>query len=366
MSLDYSTVHFCSSLLNVSYATMLLVLWARRGERALLYWSLSLFLAAGASYGFTLAGGPFIIAMLFGLIAFNVTLILAGARAFDGKPAFEWRMAAPPLGIVLLHASFSSAGLPLLANSLATLALGLNVLLAGRYFLVQGDGMLRFGRRIVAGALCAYIPIYVVSSTLPFLGLASQSAAIAILVGDLVLNNIFVAGLYSVIEDRSRAALRVMAETDELTGALNRGGFLKRGMHAVLPGGNACVLLADLDHFKQINDTYGHAAGDAVLSIFVARARSVIGESALIGRFGGEEFAILLAGADEQTAALHAEEIRMAMAVQPVAFNGISIRPTVSIGFAGQRHGETIEATLRRADEALYRAKNTGRNKIAA
>jgi diguanylate cyclase (GGDEF)-like protein len=366
LSLDYSTVHFCSSLLNVSYATMLLILWVRRRETPLLYWSLSLYLVAGAGYGFTLTDGTLATALLYGLIAANVTLIWAGARAFDGKPAFEWRMAVPPTLVALVYWIASSAGRPDLADAIATLLLGFNVFLAGRYFLLRGGKTLRFGRKIVAGALFAYIPIYIVSASLALFGLQDGVSAIAILVGDLVLNNVFVAGLYSVIEDRTRNALRLMAETDELTGALNRGGFLKEGVRLTKPDDTAAMLLVDLDHFKQINDAFGHAAGDAVLQTFVERTRDALGETAIVGRLGGEEFAILLPRCGDRAALEHAETVRLSMAGRPVMWGDIAIKATVSIGVAGRRRNEALELTLRRSDEALYRAKNNGRNQIAA
>jgi diguanylate cyclase (GGDEF)-like protein len=366
LSLDYSTVHFCSSLLSVSYGTMFLILFAKRREKALLYWSLSLFLVAAAGYGFTLVESRLAIALLLGLVAFNVTLIWAGARAFDGKPPFEWTMAVMPVLAAVLHYGASTAGQPALASAFSTLLLAANVLVVGCYFLRRGDNRQRFGRKIVAGALFAYIPVYLVSSSLYALAFGSEVPAVAILVGDLVLNNVFVVGLFSVIEDRTRNALRVMAETDELTGALNRGGFLKRGARKLGKDAAAAVLLADLDHFKLINDTYGHAAGDRVLTVFAGQMREALGDDALIGRLGGEEFAVLLPGCDEASATALAERLRLAMAARRIAWDDTVITATVSIGVAGHRYGETFETTLRHADEALYRAKKTGRNRIAA
>lgn len=366
MALDYSTVHFCSALLSVSYGTMFLVLWAKRREKPLLLWSLSLFLAAGAGYGFTLQGGAWATALLYGLIAGNVTLIWAGGRAFDGRAPFEWRMAALPVLIAAIHYGVTLSGEPHLATALATLLLGLNVFAVGRYFFTEGAAVPRFGRKIVAGSLFAYIPIYLVSAALSLLEMENRISAIIILVGDLVLNNVFVVGLFSVIEDRTRHALRVMAETDEMTSALNRSGFLKQGARRVTGEQKAAMLLADLDHFKQINDTFGHAAGDAVLKGFVERVRAVLGENHLVGRMGGEEFAILLPGRDTGHAAGQAEAMRVAMAAGPILWGDIAIMATVSIGVAAHQCGEPLEISLRRADEALYRAKRTDRNRIAA
>lgn len=366
MSLDYSTVHFCSSLLNLSYGTMFLILWAKRRELALLYWALSLLLVAVASYGFLWLHGIVATSLLLGLIAFNVTLIWAGARAFVGLPPLRWKMAAIPVLVAAVHALGSWLGEPAYANAVSTLLLATNVFIVGRCFFLGPGENTRFGRKIVAGALFGYIPLYISSSSLAALMFGSEVAAVTVLVGDLVLNNIFVVGLFWMIEDRTRSALRVIAETDELTGALNRGGFLKRALGLMAGQEAPAVLIADLDHFKQINDEHGHAAGDEVLKVFVQRAHQALGQQAVIGRFGGEEFAVVLPASDGVNAVKHAEAIRLSMARDPVVWSDEAIKATVSIGVATYRRNEPFEATLRRADEALYRAKKNGRNRIAA
>lgn len=165
-------------------------------------------------------------------------------------------------------------------------------------------------------------------------------------------------------------ALQRLATLDALTGAWNRRAFLERAEHERLrhqrSGHPTMIVMLDIDHFKRINDTWGHAAGDVVLCEFVQRIQAGLRVTDLLGRLGGEEFALLLtdtdaAGADELT-----ERLRAAIANPPMHSGSDAIQVTVSAGIAAlQADDHSIEAALARADEALYRAKSAGRNRIA-
>lgn len=120
----------------------------------------------------------------------------------------------------------------------------------------------------------------------------------------------------------------------------------------------------DIDHFKSINDTHGHLAGDAVLRQLAGLLQAQLRRDALVTRFGGEEFALVVPVADAQAAARVAERVRDAVARQPFDIGSGSLRVTVSVGLAMLTGRETLEATLQRADEALYRAKGAGRNRV--
>jgi len=173
---------------------------------------------------------------------------------------------------------------------------------------------------------------------------------------------------HDITEQRNRQeALLRLATTDSLTGVSNRRHFLER-LDAELArqrrhGGPTSLLMTDLDFFKRVNDTHGHAAGDAVLSNFVRVVRQTVRRSDIIGRLGGEEFAILLPGDGIHGARELAERLRRAFECNPAHIGNVIIPVTVSIGISSLRTDDmTADAPLRRADEALYAAKDAGRN----
>ena len=125
------------------------------------------------------------------------------------------------------------------------------------------------------------------------------------------------------------------------------------------------VLLADLDHFKSINDRLGHATGDRVLRIFSKEVRQRLGSGALFGRLGGEEFAILLRNAGNAKGLAAAERIRLCFEAAAATMDGRPLGATVSIGMVTSESGpHNINALLAQADEALYCAKERGRNRV--
>ena len=167
------------------------------------------------------------------------------------------------------------------------------------------------------------------------------------------------------------AELRQLATTDAMTGLANRHYFLRQ-MELEMerfyrtPRNNGLLML-DLDHFKNINDSYGHAAGDQVLRDFAARIQRHLRSVDLFGRMGGEEFCILLPDTDLAGATALAERLCQAVAREPARVEEASIAYTVSIGASNFRPGDkSFAAILARADKALYQAKNAGRNRVAA
>jgi len=163
--------------------------------------------------------------------------------------------------------------------------------------------------------------------------------------------------------------LRKAANSDPLTGASNRGQFMRFGecewSRAQRFGHPLTVLLLDIDHFKKINDTYGHDAGDEALRAISAACRKNLRRQDLWARLGGEEFAVLLIEAAADEAHLMAERLRKAVSKLEIKCGGKSFGMTTSIGLAAADTScETLEDALRRADEALYRAKEAGRNRV--
>jgi len=164
-------------------------------------------------------------------------------------------------------------------------------------------------------------------------------------------------------------ASMAMANVDELTGALSRRKFLavaeqelSRAVRYSMP---LMVLMLDLDHFKQINDTHCHAGGDAVLKGFVQTVTAVLRTQDVMGRLGGEEFCVLLPNTTRKGGYALAQRIVDTVAISPVHLGWRTIDYTVSIGASCLAGEAAFADLLRRADVALYRAKNAGRNRVA-
>ncbi|WP_315926235.1 GGDEF domain-containing protein [Mesorhizobium sp. SP-1A] len=160
------------------------------------------------------------------------------------------------------------------------------------------------------------------------------------------------------------------SEIDALSGLLNRGGFQRRG-EATLHDATrlripVSLVLADLDHFKLINDNFGHAAGDHVIETFAGFLRDAAARSHVAGRIGGEEFAILLPGANLAAARLFAEGARSAFGAMSIRGLPSDHRCTASFGVAELQLQEGFAELMRRADEALYSAKKGGRDQVRA
>jgi len=154
-----------------------------------------------------------------------------------------------------------------------------------------------------------------------------------------------------------------VARHDPLTGALNRTGLAE-----AIAGrrGDGALLLFDLDHFKSINDTFGHDGGDAVLRDFAARVRATIGDAALLARLGGEEFVVVSDGLSLAEGTHLAEAMCSAARKAPVQVGPVGIPFTVSVGVALRRGSEDLYHAIGRADAALYRAKAGGRDRVVA
>ncbi|WP_440995247.1 sensor domain-containing diguanylate cyclase [Arhodomonas sp. SL1] len=162
--------------------------------------------------------------------------------------------------------------------------------------------------------------------------------------------------------------LEAMATTDRLTGAANRQAFelvfeqLRRG--ARRRNSPVSLLSLDVDHFKAVNDRYGHHAGDVALRSLVERIRGQIREADTIARWGGEEFVILLADCDLEDALRRAERLRAQLAGEEISVPGGRVRLTVSIGVAECGAEEPLESVMQRVDSALYAAKRGGRDRV--
>jgi diguanylate cyclase (GGDEF)-like protein/PAS domain S-box-containing protein len=167
---------------------------------------------------------------------------------------------------------------------------------------------------------------------------------------------------------RSERALIELATSDPLTGIFNRRRFFelssKEFKNALLNSLNLSVLMIDADHFKDVNDKYGHAIGDQVLTGIVVRLKKCLRDSDILARYGGEEFVILMPGADIKTASVVAERLREEVKKSPIPTSRVSLPITISIGVSVliENIDLTIDDLVNRADQAMYEAKNSGRD----
>ena len=160
-----------------------------------------------------------------------------------------------------------------------------------------------------------------------------------------------------------------LATTDGLTGIANRRHFTELATRqlglAVRHNRPLAAAMLDIDHFKKINDTFGHGIGDEVIKAVAAILEGAIRETDVLGRLGGEEFAIILPEADGDPVEI-ADRLRLAIADTTVTAPSGPVRFTTSVGVAELKPDDTLDSLLRRADEGLYRAKDGGRNQTQA
>ncbi|MEZ5627512.1 MAG: GGDEF domain-containing protein [Rhodocyclaceae bacterium] len=176
-------------------------------------------------------------------------------------------------------------------------------------------------------------------------------------------------GVVLLSAERAGGRLTTLATRDSLTGVSNRRDFLERLRVMVASAGRnsypLTLMALDLDHFKRVNDTYGHPGGDTVLRQFARRCEMAVRESDVVGRVGGEEFMVAMNGAGAAEAADVAERLRAAVAHKPVVLSpSQSVDISISIGLATLCDGDDVVALVARADAALYRAKRNGRNRV--
>lgn len=226
-------------------------------------------------------------------------------------------------------------------------------------FFLLGTSAGLIGSSITALTVMALIPYSEIGFKAIDYGMAIDAILLSLALGERV----------RMLQDEKRTA-QIEAKTDGLTGLLNRKAYYEITLSEVHRckryGGKLSLIMLDIDYFKNINDTYGHAAGDQVLLEIVGVLRSIIREYDYAFRLGGEEFMIVLPETDVKHATHLAERIRIAIENMRVLFLSHKILVTVSLGITEYRAGELdIKEAENRADEALYSAKETGRNQIA-
>jgi diguanylate cyclase (GGDEF)-like protein len=310
----------------------------------------ALFLVGGLTMVVTLlapsAGRPSPLAFLpVGLACFGLAAYLALAPRVP-----DWvLLATPPLGTLLVTAIMSIEG-----TTSGTPFFYLWPMLVAAYFFQRRDVLLNFTLVCAsfAAALAVWVPVDD-GGLIMFLDTVMAVGVVAALVF-----------MLKTQVGRLVTGMHKASTTDALTGVLNRGAFQHRLDEALTSPDQQPLVLAllDLDHFKLVNDRYGHPTGDRALRRFceIVQAEARLGDA--LGRLGGEEFGLLLAGTDLAGAHCFADRLRDTVARETAAGE---VRLTVSIGLAESTPETTSEDLLRSADVALYSAKGAGRNRVA-
>jgi diguanylate cyclase (GGDEF)-like protein len=175
-------------------------------------------------------------------------------------------------------------------------------------------------------------------------------------------------GFLLLCKEKDDQKMALLATIDSLTGLVNRRAFFERTESARLLAERLrspiALMMIDIDHFKRLNDRFGHATGDEALCVFAATAQQALREHDIMGRLGGEEFALVLPGTDIEGALQAAERLRTAVAAAVLPTSGNEYTMTVSIGVVVIDPNEHINSALARADHALYAAKSAGRDRV--
>jgi diguanylate cyclase (GGDEF)-like protein len=375
--LDVRTLLFSIAAGFAAMGVMGLLLGAQhRQERAIGYWSAGCFVVAAANALLIFREElPALLTIVLanGLTVLGAFLLQAGFAGFYRRPKRLGLGVALTLACMALLAWWTYVRPDFNARVLVvTVALLPAFALTMLHPLRDGDGPYRLLRHSLAAlfgllilASLARIAAAIVDPAPADAALFAPSPMHTIWYVA-VLAVMFVSSLNFLLMPAQRAQMELsdLADVDELTGLLNRRAFRLRFAQTAAVG-RPSVMLLDLDHFKPLNDRHGHAAGDAVLRAFAATAAGQLRRHDVFARHGGDEFAVLLPDTEVGDALQVAERVREAVGRMEVRFGDLLLRITVSIGVAAVPRGAAAhEAALALADQALYRAKSLGRNRV--
>ncbi len=381
MEIHIPTLALVAVFVTVILGALLLLAW-RRGQStdALVWWGTG-YLIGGISFALLSARG--LIPNVLSIEIANALLLLgygflyAGTRAFGGRdtPVTVF-LIAPLIWLTAMQLPAIAAEINLRVVVISSLQCVFVVLMAYELWRERAEPLLsRWPAILLLLTHVLVLNARMVTVTLTPIGSQDEflrSPAFAVMAFGTVLYTIaFAFLLLSMTKERTELRYKTDASIDPLTGLANRRAFMSDVETAIAIRSSrsepVAVLLADLDHFKKINDVFGHAIGDRVLKVFAATLHRCIGAGDLSGRLGGEEFAILLPGRTEAEAIEVAERIRRTFAQHAAEIDGHTVAATVSIGVAAARIGaHDLLGLLARADGALYQAKAGGRNRVVA
>ena len=376
--IDVRTMLLVMLVSNVLMAAALWFAFAGHRRDGLANWTRSLWAQAAAWLLFALRGSvPDVVPVGFGnaMLALGWALQISAILEFQRRPAPRWLPWLPPLAFFLLFvALIDSLQLRLVVSSLlyAVLCTAIAVVVLQRrveansraYWLLFASYAVAAATLVARGAGAWLEPaaFATAASPNPYQTLLYLVAYVLVITGSL--------GFLLMQKERADEETRRLATTDPLTGVFNRRTFIELAERELARSHRDAtplsLMILDLDHFKQVNDTYGHLVGDEVLVAFTALVKDCARRGDLVVRYGGEEFCVLLPGTPLGAAGALAERIRTATATTALATRPMKI--TVSAGVTAYAGGPEakLETLLARADEALYRAKHEGRDRVVA
>lgn len=375
LSLDISTLYLVATLAAALLGAMLLFFWRQEKIAALGWWGAAYILGAASVALWTVGGSElgWELSLAVNAVGFVACgLVWDAARVFHGRAA-NW------IGVIAGPALWIAAVISLdPINPETRMMLGAGIVAV--YAALTASELWRERRKslrarwpaiVVPAMHGAVLMLPIVLGDMFRSGNANMGQMwVVAFAAELVLyavGTVFI--IFMLVSERTVSAHKTAASVDPLTGLLNRRGFgeatsrmIEREAKAGRP---VSVMIFDIDHFKSVNDRFGHAAGDDVLRVF---ASSIVGSlriTDLVGRVGGEEFAALLPCSVDE-ALLAAERVREAFESSGVAVDDDPLETTVSIGVAGGPANTELEVLMASADTALYQAKRGGRNRVEA
>jgi diguanylate cyclase (GGDEF)-like protein len=378
MRLDVNTLFLVTIYVEAMLGLLLLFAWIQNsGIRAVAWWGCAHLLRAGSVVLFGMYGtvsDAVSIDLANAILFTSFAITWSGARVFDGRPpqlmylvggAVLWLVASRTPLFASIEARFLLSSGIITAYTWATAYefwRGRSEPLVSRWpaiFMLFAHGAL-FLLRTPLSQVLPWSPTSQVFDSVWLTVLSFEALLFTIAIAFILL---------AMAKERTELRHKTAALIDPLTGIANRRAFLEEaaalGQRRDAELRPAAVLLADLDHFKSINDRFGHAVGDRVLQIFAEVAGAKLGPCDLIGRLGGEEFAIVLYDAGREKGLAIGERIRLTFENAAAAVDGRPVGGTVSMGMVVSESGlNDLTALLAQADEALYCAKERGRNRI--
>jgi len=379
MNLDANTLFLVAIYVEALLGLLLLFAWVQNTQiQSVAWWGCAHLMRSGSIVLFGMYGSVsdlISIDLANAILFFSFGVTWTGARVFDHRaPLPVYLLIGPLLWFFVSHIPAFTENLDLRVLLSCGIIATYTWLTAYEFWRGRSEPLV--SRWPAIFLLFANGSLFLLStpmaSMLPWLsgGHVLESVWLIVMTFESLLFTISIAFiLLAMAKERAEYRLRTAAMVDSLTGIANRRAFLQGGTeltkrHAANPCPTA-VLLIDLDHFKTINDRFGHAVGDRVLQIFARTAQENIKSPDLIGRLGGEEFAVVFHNVGQERAAARAELIRTAFAEAADEVDGYPVAATLSIGMVFCRDTELdLPDLLTQADEALYDAKERGRNRV--